>query len=152
MNEHYLRHLMFTAANINSAPFSIRYPRGCGNIIDWRCEPQMLEIGKGRTICEGNDIAILSIGSIGNFATKAIEKAKAEGVSVAMYDMIFVKPIDTEILTYVAQNFSKVITLEDGAINGGFGSAVSEFFTTNGYDCKIKMIGVGPDRTHNINR
>ena len=144
MNEHYLRHLMFTATNTNNAPFSIRYPRGCGNIVDWRCEPQILEIGKGRTICEGKDIAILSIGSIGNFATKAIEKANAKGISVAMYDMIFVKPIDTEILTYVAQNFNKVITVEDGAINGGFGSAVSEFFTTNGYDCKIKMIGI-PD-------
>ena len=144
MNEHYLRHLMFTAATSNNAPFSIRYPRGCGNIVHWRCEPQILEIGKGRKICEGKDIAILSIGSIGNFATKAIERAKAEGISVAMYDMIFVKPIDTEILTYVAQNFNKVITLEDGTINGGFGSAVSEFFTTNGYECKIKMIGI-PD-------
>ena len=145
MNEHYLRHLMFTAANTNSGPFSIRYPRGCGNLPDWKCKPQLLEIGKGREICKGKDIAILSIGTIGNAAMEAIERAKSDGIDVALYDMIFVKPIDTKILTSVAKKYSKIITIEDGTINGGFGSAVSEFFSKNGYNCKIKMIGV-PDK------
>ena len=145
MDEHYLRHLMFTAANTQSAPFSIRYPRGCGNLLDWKCEPQILEIGKGRQICEGKDIAILSIGTIGNVAIEAINKAREKGIDVALYDMIFVKPIDTEILTSVAKKYNKIITIEDGSINGGFGSAVSEIFSQNGYNCKIKMIGI-PDK------
>ena len=142
MDEHYLRHLMYTAANTQNAPFSIRYPRGCGKLLDWRCEPQILEIGKGRQICDGKDIAILSIGSIGNTAIEAINKAKENGIEVALYDMIFAKPIDTDILTFVAEKYDKIITIEDGTINGGFGSAVSEIFSQNGYNCKIKMIGI----------
>lgn len=145
MNEHYLRHLMFTAANNQTSPFSIRYPRGNGNIAEWKCEPKVLEIGKGRKICDGKNIAILSIGTIGNEALKAIEQAKNDGIDVALYDMIFVKPIDMDILTSVAKEYDKVITIEDGTINGGFGSAVSEIFSKNGYNGKIKMIGI-PDK------
>lgn len=144
INEHYLRHLMFTAANTQTAPFAIRYPRGNGNLTEWKCQPQMLEIGKGRQIYEGKDIAILSIGTIGNAAIDAINKAKENGIEVALYDMIFVKPIDSDILNSVAKKYDKIITVEDGTINGGFGSAVSEFLSTNGYNCKIKMIGI-PD-------
>lgn len=145
MNEHYLRHLMFTAANNQTSPFSIRYPRGNGNIAEWKCEPKVLEIGKGRKICDGKNIAILSIGTIGNEALKAIKQAKNDGIDVALYDMIFVKPIDMDILTSVAKEYDKVITIEDGTINGGFGSAVSEIFSKNGYNGKIKMIGI-PDK------
>ncbi len=144
MNEHFLRHLMYTATEAN-CPFAIRYPRGNGNILDWKCSPQILEIGKGRQICDGKDVAILSIGTIGNVALDAIEKAKSKGINVALFDMIFVKPIDTDILDYVAQNYEKVITVEDGTIKGGFGSAVAEYMVTNGYKSKIKIIGI-PDK------
>ena len=95
-------------------------------------------------ICDGKDVAILSIGTIGNVALDAIEKAKSNGVNAALYDMIFVKPIDKDILYEVGKNYSRIITVEDGTINGGLGSAVTEFMTENGFNCKIKRIGI-PD-------
>lgn len=144
MNEHYLRHLMFTAQNA-TGPFAIRYPRGNGNISDWRCKPQIIEIGKGRKIIDGKDIAILSIGTIGNIALEAINRAKENnGIEATLYDMIFVKPIDKDILYEVGKNYSRIITVEDGTINGGLGSAVTEYMTENGFNCKIKRIGI-PD-------
>ncbi|MEG1999546.1 MAG: transketolase C-terminal domain-containing protein, partial [Bacteroidales bacterium] len=144
INEHYLRHLMFTAQDETLGPFTIRYPRGNGCLKDWRCTPKKLEIGKGRQLCDGNDIAVLSIGAIGNMAIKAAEMAKTVGVNAAVYDMIFLKPIDEEILHYVGKNFKRIVTVEDGSIIGGLGSAVTEFLSGEGYSAKVKRIGI-PD-------
>lgn len=145
MNEQYLRHLMFTAQKTPTGPFTIRYPRGRGHCKDWRCIPQKLAVGKGRMLREGKDIALISIGEIGNAALAAAEKAKeTAGIEASLYDMIFLKPIDEEILHHVGKNFDKIITLEDGTISGGLGSAVAEFMTENGYKPRIRRIGI-PD-------
>lgn len=144
MNEHYLRHLMFTAEQFG-APIAIRYPRGRGVLPDWHCEPQILEIGKGRMINDGNDIAVISIGPIGNIAQKAIRKAAEKGVSAAHFDMIFLKPIDEELLRQIARKYKKIITLEDGTKKGGLGSTVIEFMADNGYTPRIKRMGL-PDK------
>lgn len=127
-NEHYLRHLMHTAAYGNDGPFVIRYPRGKGELIDWRAEMKNLEIGKGRKLKDGKDIAVLSLGPIGNVAAKAIAKLESEGYSIAHYDMIFLKPLDNTILEEVAANYDKVMTVENGVLMGGLGSAVLEYF------------------------
>ncbi|MCP9611704.1 1-deoxy-D-xylulose-5-phosphate synthase [Coprobacter tertius] len=145
MNEHYLRHLMFTAQAQNTGAFAIRYPRGRGVLTNWKCQPEMLKIGKGRKLNDGKDIAVLSIGPIGNNVQNAIKKATEKDISVAHYDMIFLKPIDTEILHEIGSNYSRIVTVEDGVLNGGFGSAVIEFMADNGYTPKIKRIGI-PDR------
>ena len=144
IDEHYLRHLMFTAQSAGRC-FTIRYPRGRGSVINWCCPMQQIEIGKGRQLSEGSDIAVLSIGPIGKMVQKAIKSVKTEGVSVAHYDMIFLKPIDTEILHRVGQQFKRIITVEDGTIEGGLGSAVMEFMAENNYTPQIKRIGI-PDR------
>lgn len=144
MNEHYLRHLMFTAEQFD-APIAIRYPRGRGVLTDWRCKPRMLDIGKGRMINDGNDIAVISIGPIGNIAQKAIMKAAEKGVSAAHFDMIFLKPIDEELLHRIANKYKKIITLEDGTKKGGLGSAIVEFMADNGYTPHIKRMGL-PDK------
>ena len=144
MNEHYLRHLMFTA-ELFDAPIAIRYPRGRGVLPDWHCEPQILEIGKGRMINDGNDIAVISIGPIGNIAQKAIRKAAEKGVSAAHFDMIFLKPIDEELLHQIARKYKKIITLEDGTKKGGLGSTVIEFMADNDYTPRIKRMGL-PDK------
>lgn len=144
MNEHYLRHLMYTAQDENLGPFTIRYPRGSGCTKNWRCTPEKLEIGKGRKLCDGDDIAILSIGAIGNTAVKAAEMAKTAGVNTSVYDMIFLKPIDKEILHHVGKNFKRIVTVEDGCVTGGLGSAVAEFMAENGYRTTVKRVGI-PD-------
>lgn len=144
MDEHYLRHLMYTAQETKTGPFTIRYPRGQGHCPEWRCTPQKLAIGKGRKLHEGTDIALISIGEIGNAALTAAEKAEQAGIHAALFDMIFLKPIDEEILHFAGQNFDKIITLEDGTISGGLGSAVAEFITENGYKSQVKRIGI-PD-------
>ncbi|MDR1517523.1 MAG: 1-deoxy-D-xylulose-5-phosphate synthase [Dysgonamonadaceae bacterium] len=144
-NEHDLRNLMYTAVYANESPFVIRYPRGEGEMSNWRHKMEAIPIGKGRKLKEGNDIALLSIGTIGNNAGKAIAKAEKAGVSVAHYDMLFLKPIDKELLTEVAKKFKRVITIENGVITGGLGSAVLEFFADNGYEnIELRRMGI-PD-------
>lgn len=146
MNEEELRNLMYTAQlEETKGTFSIRYPRGNGVMTDWKKAFQKIEIGKGRKVKEGKDVAILSIGTAGNLVTAAIEKLNAENINVAHYDMRFVKPIDEELLHEVFTKFDKVITVEDGSIMGGMGSAVLEFMADKGYLAKVTRLGI-PDR------
>lgn len=145
MNEHYLRHLMYTAQAKETGAFAIRYPRGRGSLVNWHCTPVILEIGKGRKLSDGEDIALISIGPIGVSAQKAIARAKQQGVSVAHYDMIFLKPIDEELLHEIGKKYSRIVTVEDGSIKGGLGMAVIEFMADNGYVPRIKRIGI-PDQ------
>ena len=145
MNEVELRNLMFTAQTGEYGTFSIRYPRGVGIICDWKQPFELIEIGKGRKIKDGKDIAILSIGTIGNNAMSAIEMLSDENIDVALYDMRFVKPIDEALLNKIFSKFDKIITLEDGTIVGGFGSAVLEYASEKEYKGKIKRIGI-PDK------
>jgi len=144
MNEQELRNLMYTAQLKDQGPFSIRYPRGTGVMPEWRTPFEEIEIGKGRKLREGKDIAILSIGHPGNFVTEACEALQKKGISAAHYDMRFVKPIDEALLHEVFENFSRVITVEDGCIVGGMGSAVLEFMADNGYSAQVKRLGI-PD-------
>ena len=146
MNESELRNLMYTAQlETNNYPFVIRYPRGEGVMVEWKTSMKEIEIGKGRKLKDGDDVAILTFGHPGNFATAAIRELKTQGLNPAHYDMRFVKPIDEEMLHEVFSKFSKVVTVEDGTIVGGFGSAVLEFMSKNGYNAEIKMLGI-PDR------
>ncbi len=144
INELWLRNLMYTAQKNLSGPFMIRYPRGRGVITDWKKPFETVEVGKGYCLKEGSDIAILSIGTVGNSAIEAVKNLECEDLSVAIYDMVFVKPLDKELLHEVFSNFDKVITIEDGCLSGGFGSAVLEFMSDNGYSAKVKRLGV-PD-------
>ena len=142
-NEHDLRNLMYTAVYGNSGPFVIRYPRGQGELVEWKNEMEILPIGKGRKLKDGKEIALLSIGTIGNTAALAIEKAKAHDMDIAHYDMLFLKPLDKELLTEVAENYSTIITIENGSIEGGMGSAVLEFFADNGYNnLNVHRLGI----------
>ena len=142
-NEHDLRNLMYTAVYGNEGPFVIRYPRGQGEMVNWQNQPQIIPIGKGKKLKDGKDMALLSIGTIGNNAIKAIARAEEKGISVAHYDMLFLKPIDEELLREVAQKFKYIITLENGVINGGMGSAVIEFLSDNGFtDVQVFRIGI----------
>lgn len=145
MDEIELRNLMYTAQLPDKGPFSIRYPRGNGLHKEWRTEYTEIQVGKGRKMADGNDVAVLSIGHPGNFVTEAIRILSAENISVAHYDMRFVKPIDHEILEEVAAKFNHIITIEDGMIDGGFGSAVLEYFASKGLAVKVVRLGV-PDR------
>lgn len=145
MDEVELRNLMFTAQNENHGPFSIRYPRGCGSLLNWRKPMEAIPIGKGRKLNDGNQLAILSIGTTGVQVQKAIHKLEKEGFSIAHYDLRFVKPIDEDLLHEVFSKFNKVITVEDGVIKGGFGSAVLEFASLHHYKPDILPMGV-PDR------
>jgi 1-deoxy-D-xylulose-5-phosphate synthase len=145
MDEEELRNLMYTAQVDNYGPFSIRYPRGNGSMVEWKTPFKKLKIGEGRRLKNGEDVAILSIGAIGVEATKAIEILKEQGVSVAHYDMRFVKPIDELLLHEVFAKFTKVVTLEDGCIQGGMGSAVLEFMADNNYHATVKRLGT-PDK------
>ncbi|MBO7467344.1 MAG: 1-deoxy-D-xylulose-5-phosphate synthase [Bacteroidaceae bacterium] len=143
-DEHELRRLMYTAQQPDMGPFVIRYPRGKGKHTDWECPLEAVPVGKGRQMCEGTDVAILSLGAIGNLAAEAAEMASQHGVSVAHYDMRFLKPIDTDILHSVGKKFKKVVTVENGVVTGGLGSAVLEFFADNGYSPKVVRLGL-PD-------
>ena len=146
MNEAELRNLMYTAQlDSTKNPFVIRYPRGEGVMPEWKTEMKEIKIGTGRKIKDGKDIAILSFGHPGNFAAAAIRDVKAEGINPAHYDMRFVKPLDEEMLHEVFSKFNKVITIEDGTIVGGFGSAVLEFMNEHGYKADVKIMGI-PDR------
>jgi 1-deoxy-D-xylulose-5-phosphate synthase len=145
MNELELRNMMYTAQIRPAGPFSIRYPRGNGVTPEWRVPFETITVGKGRILKQGNDIAILSIGHTGNFVVKAVEKAEDKGIGVMHCDMRFVKPIDEELLHHVGKNFKQVITVEDGTVVGGLGSAVADFFAQHDYECHVKMLGV-PDK------
>ena len=145
-NEIYLRHLMRTALSESvSTPWAIRYPRGNGSILDWQQPMKALPVGKGEQLSDGTDVAILTIGPIASEATAAIERASAEGISVAHYDMIFLKPIDESILRKVAESGMAIITVEDASIKGGLGSAVIEWLSDNGFSNKVTRIGI-PDQ------
>ena len=145
MNESELRNLMFTAQSKNNGPFTIRYPRGKGVQVEWETEMEIIEIGKGRMVCEGDDIAILSIGHIGNYVTKAIKKLNKEKIFPSHYDMRFVKPIDQELLHRILKKYKFILTVEDGCVMGGFGSAVLEFMAENNYTNSVQRLGI-PDR------
>ena len=145
MNETELRNLMYTAQQGGHGVFVIRYPRGRGVTADWRRPFETITVGKGRLLREGRDVAVLSLGHPGNFAAEAAARAEAEGISVEHIDLRFAKPLDEELLHRVGRKFRRVVTVEDGAVHGGAGSAVLEFFNANGYDCRVTMLGV-PDR------
>jgi 1-deoxy-D-xylulose-5-phosphate synthase len=147
LNEWDLRNLMYTAYKDYNGPFVIRYPRGKGEESDWRNEMQSIPVGKGRKLKDGKDVAVLSLGPIGNEAIKAINDVEAAGknISVAHYDMRFLKPIDEEILHEVGKNFKRVITVENGSKIGGLGSAVLEFMADNDYSPRVRRIGI-PDK------
>lgn len=145
MNEEELRNLMFTAQLPDQGPFSIRYPRGQGVMTEWKTPLKEIKVGTGRKLKGGSDIAILSIGHLGNMASDAATQLEAEGISAAHYDMRFAKPIDEVLLHEVFAKFDQVITVEDGCIIGGMGSAVLEFMGDHGYMAQVKRLGV-PDR------
>ena len=139
-----LRRLMFTAAQPGAGTFVIRYPRGSGSLEDWRCPLETVEVGKGRRMKKGNDVAFITIGPLGKVMESAIAEVEKHGVSVAHYDMRFLKPIDEDILHEVGENFKYIVTLEDGTVKGGLGSAVAEYMAANGYTPKIEIMGI-PD-------
>ena len=143
MDEHELRRLMYTAQLPDKGPFVIRYPRGGGELHDWRCPLEEVKVGTGRKLHDGDDVAVLTIGPMGNNAMRAIEQLGSEA-SVALYDMRFLKPIDENILEEVGKKFKRIITVENGAIRGGLGSAVLEWMNDHGYTPKVKRLGL-PD-------
>jgi 1-deoxy-D-xylulose-5-phosphate synthase len=146
MNEQELRNLMYTSQlESTKLPFVIRYPRGEGVMPEWRKPFEEIEIGKGRKLRDGKDIAILSFGHPGNFAAAAIRELRSEGVTPAHYDMRFAKPLDQDLLHEALQNYEKIITVEDGTVVGGFGSAVAEFMAENNYKNDLRILGI-PDR------
>jgi 1-deoxy-D-xylulose-5-phosphate synthase len=147
LNEHELRRLMYTAQLPGKGTFVIRYPRGRGVLADWRCPLEEVPVGRGRCLKDGTDIAVVTLGPIGNVAAKAIARAEAEnpGLSIAHYDLRFLKPLDTEMLHAIGRRFSRVLTVEDGVLAGGMGSAVLEFMAGNGYSPRVERIGI-PDR------
>jgi 1-deoxy-D-xylulose-5-phosphate synthase len=143
MNEQELRNLMYTAQLPNKGPFSIRYPRGKGVMVDWQTPFEEIPVGKGRKVSDGNEIALVTIGHVGNFAQEAI--SDLDTYSVAHYDMRFVKPLDEALLHEVFKKHDKVITVEDGCIQGGFGSAIIEFMADHNYKAQVKRLGI-PDK------
>lgn len=145
MNEQELRNLMYTAQLPEGGPFSIRYPRGRGVMTDWRKPFERLPVGKSRKINDGEDIAILTIGHVGNYTADAIKMVAQYDIHPAHYDMRYVKPIDEEALHEVFSKFPIVLTIEDGCLMGGFGSAVLEFMADHGYNARVKRLGI-PDR------
>jgi 1-deoxy-D-xylulose-5-phosphate synthase len=146
MNEAELRDLMYTSQLPSTElPFVIRYPRGEGVMPEWKTEMKAIAIGKGRKLKDGKDVAILSFGHPGNFAAAAIRNLKSEGINPAHYDLRFAKPLDEEMLHEVFQRYSKVITVEDGTVVGGVGSAILEFMAAHHYKAEVKILGI-PDR------
>ena len=147
MDEHELRHLMFTAQQPGGGPFVIRYPRGRGVKVEWQCPMRKVPIGRGRKLSEGTDVAVLSIGPVGNTVQQAIADLAAEGsaLSIAHYDMRFLKPLDEDILKEVGERFQRIITVEDGVRNGGMGSAVLEWMSDHGYQPQLHHL-VGIDK------
>lgn len=144
MDESELRNLMYTAQQDDMGPFTIRYPRGKGVMPEWKTAMKSVKVGTGRRLTTGTDIAILTIGHVGNFATDAVNELKTKGVSAAHYDMRFVKPLDETLLHEVFGKFKQVITVEDGCLMGGMGSAILEFMADNKYNSTVKRLGI-PD-------
>ena len=145
MNGVELRNLMYTAQlEKNAGPFSIRYPRGTSVVADWQKPFEEIPVGKSRVITEGKDLAILSIGHPGNDVEAVVSKLSKEGISMMQFDMRFAAPLDREMLHYIFRNFRKIITIEDGVLKGGFGSAVIEFMCDNVYVADVKRLGI-PD-------
>jgi len=145
MNESELRNLMYTAQLPRKGAFSIRYPRGKGVQVDWRNDMEEIEIGTGRIIKEGNDLAILTIGHVGNYAVDACNQLSDHGINAGHYDMRFVKPLDEQLLHAIFKKYNKILTVEDGCIMGGFGSAILEFMADNGYNARVTRLGI-PDK------
>jgi len=143
MNEEELRNLMYTGS-LHGGPFSIRYPRGNGVMPNWKTPFQRIPVGQGRCIKTGEEVAILTLGHIGNYAVEACQSLEKEGLNPAHYDMRFVKPLDEKLLHEIFTNFKKVITVEDGCLMGGFGSAVLEWMVDQGYQAQVKRLGI-PD-------
>ena len=144
LNEHELRRMMFTAQQPDMGPFIIRYPRGRGVLDDWRCPLEAIPVGRGRQLREGHDVAVLTIGPLGNDALQAAEECARQGVDCAVYDMRFLKPLDETILDEVGRSFSRVITIEDGVRCGGLGSAVLEWMSDHDYHPQVTRMGL-PD-------
>jgi 1-deoxy-D-xylulose-5-phosphate synthase len=149
MNEQELRNMMYTAQldkiQEGTRAFTIRYPRGQGVMPEWHTPLEEVEIGKGRKIKDGEELAILTLGHVGNYAVEACEELAKQDFHIGHYDMRFVKPLDEEMLHEIFQKFDRIITVEDGCLQGGFGSAVIEFMTDHGYTSRIKRLGI-PDR------
>lgn len=142
-DERELRRLMYTAQLPDQGPFAIRYPRGRGVLTDWKCPLEAVEIGKGRRMKGGKDLAVITIGPVGNVAAKAIEEVEKNiSCSVAHYDLRFLKPLDEEMLHEVGKRFRRIVTVEDGVLKGGMGSAVLEFMADHGYTSHIKRLGI----------
>jgi len=141
MDEHELRRLMYTAQLPDRGPFVIRYPRGCGSLVDWRCPLEEIPVGKGRKLHNGTDVAVVTIGPIGVTAAEAI---KEFGDRVAHYDLRFLKPLDEEMLSEIGSQFQRIITIEDGVRSGGMGSAVLEWMSDHGYSPVVRRLGL-PD-------
>ena len=145
MDEHELRRLMYTAQLPDKGAFAIRYPRGRGVKVNWQCPLEEVPVGKGRRLKEGKDVAVLTIGPIGNVAAKAIARFEQEtGQSVAHYDIRFLKPLDEEMLQEVGQRFTRIVTAEDGVLKGGMGSAVLEYMADHGFTPRVARVGI-PD-------
>jgi 1-deoxy-D-xylulose-5-phosphate synthase len=144
MNEEELRNMMYTAQEANHGPFVIRYPRGQGVMTDWRRPFASIPVGKGRMIADGETVAVLSVGHPGNHVVKAFKILEKEGIRPAHFDMRFIKPLDAELLHEIFARFNRIITVEDGTVAGGFGSAVSEFMANNRYTPELRMLGI-PD-------
>ncbi len=145
MNEEELRNLMYTAQQNDVGPFAIRYPKGRGVMPQWKTTMKPLEIGKGRKICDGKDAVIITLGHVGNFAVEACAELEKSGYSVAHFDLRFLKPLDTEMLNEIFSRFAKIITVEDGSVMGGMGSAVLEFMIDNRYHATVHRLGI-PDQ------
>ena len=143
MNEPELRNLMYTALHAGH-PFMIRYPRGNGEGLPWRGQPfEELPVGRGRRLRDGADVALVTIGTTGNAASRAAERAAAAGIEAAHYDLRYVKPLDEVLLDEVGRRFRRVITVEDGCLRGGVGEAVTVFFASRGYDVQVTRLGIG---------
>ncbi len=145
MNEEALRDLMFTAQLDGMGPFAIRYPKGRGVMPDWKTPLKKLIVGKGRMIRDGKDTAIITIGHVGNYAVEACDRLRESGFDVAHFDLCFLKPLDEGLLHDIFKKFSTILTVEDGSIQGGMGSAVLEFMADHGYRASVKRLGI-PDR------
>lgn len=145
MNEQELRNLMYTASQDNMGPFTIRYPRGNGVMVDWKTPLEILPVGSGRKIKDGEKVAILTLGHPGNFAVEACEQLAKENIFPAHYDLRFAKPLDEKMLREVFENYTHIITVEDGCLQGGVGSAVLEFMADHELNAIVKRLGI-PDQ------
>ena len=143
-DEHMLRNLLYTTQQTEHGPFAIRYPRGKGKLEDWHNDMQILPVGKGRKLADGDDVAVLTLGPIGSDVSEVLAELRAEGKAVAHYDMIFLKPLDQEIMREVGENYSQVLTVEDGTLNGGLGSVVTDWLNDNDYNVRVHRLGL-PD-------